>query len=320
MKRQILIVGGCGYVGGHMTDHLIEEGHDVTVYDGLVYESRYLKDAEFIRGDIRNRELLSTLLPKFDTVIWLAAIVGDGACAIDPCLTQSINEDSVKWLVDHYKGKIVYASTCSVYGKNDAILDENAALNPLSWYAKTKLAAEQYIFNKHPGSLIFRLGTLFGKGDNQSRIRLDLVVNALTRRACHGETLKVFGGEQWRPLLHVKDVARAVNFGLCNQISGLFNLSLANYTIANIAEAVSVIVYDQTKRMVKIEYNDLAFEDQRNYQVNSTKWDNRGWEPNYTLSDGIKEMIRIFEQKRLKNEDDPVYSNQGYLNEKFWRI
>jgi len=318
--RKVLIVGGAGYVGGAMTDYFIKKFYDVTVYDALLYESRFLKNVSFIRGDIRDREKLTKILPNFDIMIWLAALVGDGACAIDPFLTQTINEDSVKWLVDHFKGQIVYASTCSVYGKNDAVLDETASVNPLSWYATTKLAAEQYILNNCPKSLVFRLGTLFGKGDEHSRIRLDLVVNALTRRACHGETLKVFGGEQWRPLLHVKDVGRAIEFGLCNQHTGLFNLSSGNYTIKDIAELIRATVILEVGQPVKIEYNDIGFEDQRNYKVNTQKWDSLGWKPKYTLQTGIDEMIEIFEDQRLRNEDDPVYSNQGFLNNHFWRI
>ena len=154
MKR-VLIVGGCGYVGGHLTDCLRQE-YDVTVYDNLLYENHYLKKISFIFGDVRDRDKLSRLLPKFDIVIWLAAVVGDGACARDPYLAQAINEDSVKWLVDNYSGKIVFMSTCSVYGINNELIDESAEVNPLSVYARTKLAAEQYIVKNAKDYLIFR--------------------------------------------------------------------------------------------------------------------------------------------------------------------
>lgn len=317
--KKILLVGGAGYVGGYMVD-LLQQEYDVTVYDTLVYESRYLKDVNFIRGDIRDRALLTQILPNFDIVIWLAAIVGDGACAVDPFLTQAINEDAPKWLVDHFDGQIIYPSTCSVYGKNDAVLDETSPVNPLSVYASTKLAAEQYILQHRPDSLVFRLGTLFGKGDEHSRIRLDLVVNVLTQYACRGETLKVFGGKQWRPLLHVKDVAEAVSFGLCNQCVGVYNLALANYTISDLAKEVCAVVQEETAQTCQIQFTDISFEDQRNYQVDASRWESTGWIPQYSLRDGIREMVQIFKDRRLKNENDPVYSNQGYFADNYWRI
>ena len=111
-----------------------------------MYETRYLKDINFIYGDILDREKLFPILDEFDVVIWLAAIVGDGACAIDPAMTKAVNEDSVKWLVDNYDGRIVFASTCSVYGIQNNLIDELAEFNPQSIYASTKLAAEKYIF------------------------------------------------------------------------------------------------------------------------------------------------------------------------------
>ena len=105
---KILVVGGAGYIGGHLSDLLLRSGHDITVYDNLMFETRYLKDINFIYGDIREIEKLLTIMKDFNIVVWLAAIVGDGACAVDPALTRIINEDSVKWLVDNYEGKIVF--------------------------------------------------------------------------------------------------------------------------------------------------------------------------------------------------------------------
>lgn len=305
---RILITGGAGYVGGFLTDLLIKNGYAVTVYDNLVYEQRFLKNVPFIFGDIRDTAKLASILPNFDAVIWLAGVVGDGACQINPLLTKEINEDATKWLVDNYQGKIIFPSTCSVYGVNNDLIDEDAQPNPLSSYAITKLAAEQYILHNAKDFLIFRLGTLFGLSDEHSRIRLDLVVNILTKRAIAGEELKVFGGDQWRPLLHVKDVAYAMEYGLRNKITGLYNLSLGNWRICDIAKAIA-----DTIGNVKVSYHDIKFEDLRNYKVDNSKIRKTGWHWNHTLVDGIKEMAQTIKENRIKDTNDPVYSNVDYL-------
>jgi nucleoside-diphosphate-sugar epimerase len=310
---KVLIVGGAGYVGGFLTDYLCSNNYDVTIYDSLIYENHYLKKVSFIFGDVRDRDKLSRLLPQFDVVIWLAAVVGDGACANDPYLAQAINEDSVKWLVDNYKGKIVFMSTCSVYGINNELIDENAKTNPLSVYARTKLAAEQYIVKNDKDYLIFRLGTLFGLGDQHSRIRLDLVVNILTKKAVLGETLTVFGGDQWRPLLHVKDVSTAIKFGLDNSIKGLYNLCQENYMVKDVAEEIKNIL----PISVKIEYQDIKYEDQRNYRVKSDGFKSKGWKPQHSLQEGIQEMFLIIKSGRIKDLDNPIYSNEFFMKKNY---
>lgn len=308
-KNKVLIVGGAGYVGGFMTDLLNDdEQFDVTVYDNLLYETRYLKKVKFINGDIRDQEKLGALLGDFDTVIWLAAIVGDGACAIDEPLTHEINAESVKWLVDNFHGKIVFMSTCSVYGMNNDLIDEDAAPNPLSAYASTKLEAERYIRAHAEEYLIFRLGTLYGLSDEHSRLRFDLVANILTLKAVRGEKLTVFGGEQWRPLLHVRDVGYAVQYCLKNGITGLYNLSERNVVIKDLAETIRSIVPGTT-----IIYQDMKYEDLRNYHVKNDKIMATGWRPKLALEDGIKELVAIFEEGRVKDVDDPVYSNVAFL-------
>jgi nucleoside-diphosphate-sugar epimerase len=310
-KTKILIVGGCGYVGGYLTDYLVEQGHEVTVYDNLMYETRFLKNISFICGDIRDFDKLSKIVNDYDIIIWLAAIVGDGACAINPDLTEQLNYGCTKWLVDNYKGEIIYMSTCSVYGINNDLIDETAIPNPLSEYAETKLKAEQYIVNNHDDYLIFRLGTLFGLSDEFSRLRFDLVTNILTLKATKGLPLMVFGGEQYRPLLHVKDVATAVGYSINNNITGLYNLSAKNYTIKDIAETIKQVIPD-----AQITYTDMKFEDLRNYKVKTDKFMAKGWSPSYNLGYGIMEIHKAVKEGRIIDPDDPVYSNAIYLKEK----
>ncbi|MCK4553851.1 NAD(P)-dependent oxidoreductase [Candidatus Parcubacteria bacterium] len=310
-KERILICGGAGYIGGCLTDLLMQKKYNVTVYDSLIYETRFMKNVSFIFGDIRDKEKLSKIINDFDIIIWLAALVGDGACVQNPIVTTDINLTSLQWLVRNYKGKIIFASTCSVYGINNDVLDEYAPMNPLSHYAETKVIAEKEIIENNDNYLIFRLGTLYGIGDRYSRLRLDLVVNVLTKRATVGEILNVFGGGQWRPLLHVKDVARAMAFSIENKINGLFNLSDKNYKICDIAEDIKKVIPDS-----KLNFENINFEDLRNYKVSSEKFKSLGWRPKYTLEYGIREIYNAIKDARIKDPNHPVYSNVDYIKKR----
>ena len=303
---KVLIVGGAGYVGGGIVD-LLSKDNEVTVYDSLIYENSYRKNVNFIFGDIRDYKKINNILKEYDAVIWLAALVGDGACAINPALTHEINSDTVKNLVKNFKGKIVFLSTCSVYGAQEGVLDENSEVNPLSEYASSKLVAEKYL--EDADAIIFRLGTLFGVGDQFSRIRLDLVVNILTTKAYIDKKMSVFGGEQWRPLLHVKDVANAIGHTLDTQTNGIFNLHYKNFKIIEIANEIKNKMSD-----VEIETTPLPFQDARNYQVSSDKLkDVTGFEAVVDLSQGINEMHQLISSNRIKDINDPRYSNQNFL-------
>ena len=302
----ILVVGGAGYVGGGIVDKLKEQ-HNVTVYDSLIYEESYRKDVTFVNGDIRDTDKLLPLLDHADSVIWLAALVGDGACAINPKLTFEINSESVKFLVENFKKRIVFLSTCSVYGAQDGLLDENSSVNPLSEYASSKVQAEEYL--KGTNSIIFRLGTLFGISDEFSRIRLDLVVNILVTKALTEGKLTVFGGDQWRPLLHVVDVANAINHTLDSEVTGIFNLHYKNYKIIDIANTIVNKI-----PQASIETTPMKFQDARNYQVSSEKLFNEtGFRSEVELLTGVDEVYSLISSNRIKNVNHVRYSNQNFL-------
>ncbi len=304
---KILITGGAGYIGGALTDILGNSKHSVKVYDSLLYEESYRKDVDFVFGDIRDKNKLSNLLKWCDVVVWLAALVGDGACALNPDVAIDINEKSVKWLSKNYDGRIIFTSTCSVYGAQDRILDESSLTNPLSVYASSKLASEQYLKNKN--SLIFRLGTLFGVGDQFSRIRLDLVVNIMTLRANKDGILKVFGGEQYRPLLHVKDSAQAIYENLTSSHNGVFNLNKQNISILDLSQKIK-----EHFPKVKIIKEDAKFEDARNYRVGNRKAKEiLNFQPKLTIDEGIEELKRLLEEGRIVDINNPRYGNQTFL-------
>ena len=304
----ILIVGGAGYVGGGIVDKL-KKHHQVTVYDSLIYEESYRKDVNFVYGDVRDQSKLLKLFKNHDAVIWLAALVGDGACAINPELTFEINSDSVKFLVENFKKRIVFLSTCSVYGAQDGLLNEDSSINPLSEYASSKVQAEEYL--KGSNSIIFRLGTLFGISDEFSRIRLDLVVNILVTKALTEGKLTVFGGEQWRPLLHVNDVANAIEQTIDSETNGIFNLHYKNFKIIDIAEAIVNKVDSAI-----IETTPMKFQDARNYQVSSEKLlSETGFKAEIDLNTGINEIYDLIANNRIKNVNHKRYSNQNFLEE-----
>lgn len=309
---KVLICGGAGYVGGALTDLLRDTFHEVRVYDNLLFEEVYQKPVDFIFGDIRDKNKLKAQLDWAEAVVWLAAIVGDGACAINPGLTLELNQEMVRWMSKNFDGRIIFMSTCSVYGAQEGELTEDSPTNPLSLYAATKLASENFL--KYSDAIIFRLGTLFGLGDNYSRIRLDLVVNTMTARAISEGKLKVFGGEQYRPLLHVKDAAQAIVDSLESKHKGIYNLHQSNMKMLDLAKLVNLYIPSE------LDVVDTTFEDSRNYKANSDKAGAIGFNPQFVPDDGILELKELFEEGRIRNLNNPRYSNVGFLetfNENF---
>ena len=307
--KNVLVTGGAGYVGGAVTDLLRESDHNVRVYDSLLYEDSFRKEVDFVFGDVRDREKLKAQLAWADVVVWLAAIVGDGACQLNSGLTREVNQASVQWLASHYDGRIIFMSTCSVYGAQDKELDEKSATSPLSLYAATKLQAEQYLAGTN--ALTFRLGTLFGIGDLFSRIRLDLVVNVLTMKAHSVGKIEVFGGDQFRPLLHVKDVARAVVMNLETEHTGIYNLHRQNVRIMDLAYQIRNHFPD-----LVIDHTDMPFQDTRNYRVSSQRArESLSFDSVHSIDSGIEELKYAVETRRIKDLNSSRYSNQAYLQE-----
>ena len=211
-------------------------------------------------------------------------------------------------MTKNYSGRIVFLSTCSVYGAQEGVLSEDSSTNPLSEYASSKLIAEKYLEDSNV--IIFRLGTLFGISDQYSRIRLDLVVNILVTKALMENKMSVFGGDQWRPLLHVNDVANAIEATIETQVNGIFNLHYQNFKIIEIAEEIEKKI--TTAEIIK---TPLEFQDARNYQVTSEKLHKEtGFKAEVDLKVGIDEIYELISKNRIKDISDPRYSNQNFLN------
>lgn len=310
--KKILLVGGAGYIGGLTCDYLRDAGMEVTVYDNLLYEKRFLKDIPFIYGDIRDTEKLYQTSKNFDVIVLMAALVGDPACSVDHKLTEDINYKAIKDFCEVVSPNkhLIFMSTCSVYGAQDGILDETSATNPLSSYASTKLKAEEHVLAK--GGTIFRLGTVFGLGDTYSRLRMDLVVNVITMKAVKDGEISINGGDQWRPIIAVKDIAGYVTEACLEEYEGIFVLSKENVIIRELGERVASMIPN-----TKINYTEISFQDARNYKVSNEKSLNTfKYKPNVTVEEEVNRMVKMFKENRVENPEDKIYHNGAFLKNK----
>ena len=310
---RVLVTGGAGYVGGWLTDEAVRAGHDVRVFDKLLYEDAYLKDVDFVHGDILDDEALKPHLDWAECVVYLAGFVGDPACALNPDLTMRTNVRTIESLVKHYDGQIIFPSTCSVYGAQEGVLTEESPFNPLSLYAESKILGEKILLESGNPVQIFRLGTLFGLSDAFARLRVDLVLNVLTIRAVLEGKMSVFGGDQYRPLLHVRDVATAMVPQIGSDRTGVFNIHSENMKILDLAEKIRGHVPNS-----EIEVTETSFQDSRNYMVSSQKLiDTHGFAPRFSIDEGIEEVADVVRSRRNRNVNLPRFSNVAALSELF---
>ena len=310
-NKKVLIVGGCGYIGGYTTDLLISNNFDVTIYDNLLYEDRFFKNVNFINGDIRNTDFLVKNAEEYDIIVLLAALVGDPACSVDQQLTSQINYDSIKNFCSKISSDkhIIFMSTCSVYGAQDGLLNEDSPTNPLSTYASTKLKSEKHVLDKN--GTIFRLGTVFGLGDTHSRLRMDLVVNVLTMRAITYKEITINGGEQWRPIISVVDIANYILEACQKSHRGVYVLSKENVIIKELGEKVAKMIPD-----TKINYTEISFQDARNYKVdNSKSLKTFDYQPVVTVEDEVLRIKKLLDENRIKDPMQQVYHNGNFLRD-----
>jgi nucleoside-diphosphate-sugar epimerase len=222
---KVLVTGGAGYIGSILVRRLLEARHDVVVVDRLAFGAGPLRELEgrqdyrLVTGDIRDRPLIESLVRDREAIVHLAAIVGEAACAADPRMATETNFDATRHLAEAAAAagipRFVFASTCSVYGTGLADrLNEESALAPTELYAESRVNAElalARITGSRFRPTVLRFGTVYGYSP---RTRFDLVVNLLTARALRDHAVSIFGGEQWRPFVHVADVARALHASL----------------------------------------------------------------------------------------------------------
>ena len=330
-KPILLVTGGAGYVGSTLMRDALAEGYRVRCLDLLVYGGKSIvglwnhPDFDFIKGDVRSKKDLEQALNGVDTIVHLAAIVGDLPCQAAPKSAYQINFQGTRILADMAKKRgikrFVYASTCSTYGVSDTFspIEETNALNPVSLYAESKIDCEKYLLSLkdesfHPTML--RFGTAYGVS---FRTRFDLLINSFAYEALNEEVIVVFAAKMWRPYVHVRDmgviILNIIKSPESNVSGEIFNAGATshNYTKEDIIKMFLEVLPD-----LKVEYSS-DIDDKRNYHVNCSKLENIiGFKPTKTVKAGIEELIYCFKNGIL-TKNDFESNNLDYLKQFFAR-
>ncbi|MBP1594855.1 MAG: NAD-dependent epimerase/dehydratase [Acidobacteria bacterium] len=321
--KRVLIVGGAGYLGSVLTAQLLTRGYTVRILDSFLYGRRSLEQMprtpmlEIIEGDLRNIHTCVSALDGVHAVVLLAAIVGDPASRLRPKETIETNVIAAQALAMACKhqciNRFLYASTCSVYGLGNTLLDENSDLRPVSLYARTKIASEQAILSMGDGYFaptILRMGTLYGCSP---RMRFDLVVNTMTMHAFSEGKIRVFGGTQWRPLLSVNDAAESyvqcLEADLADVGNQVFNIGSdeQNYQIESIAQIIA-----EALNGVKVEHDDKSL-DVRDYRVSFRKAsDILGFQASDTVGAASKAIYTCLAQGIIPDPTQKIYYNHFF--------
>ncbi len=321
----VLVTGGAGYIGSHLVGLLLNHGYGVRVLDNLTFGGRgllsYLTHAqfEFQHGDLRKEEDVHAAISGIDSIVHLAAIVGDPACRKEPDLAREVNQTASEMLcstaIQSGVKRFVFASTCSNYGRmdtNDSFVDETSPLRPVSLYAELKVGFEEYLLKAHSADFtptVLRFATAYGLSP---RPRFDLTVNEFTRELTLSRRLEVYGRQFWRPYAHARDLAAACVTVLeteTEKVAGqAFNIG-ANDENYQKESLVAMIVRELDAGGDNVVYVQRD-EDPRNYRVNFDKVRRlSGFELSRSVSDGIREIIGAIRSGIIVDPDSRLYRN-----------
>ncbi len=324
---KVLVTGGAGYVGCVLVPKLLEAGHEVIVYDLMLFGSDGLPAHERLRvvnGDIRNEEQFSRELEGVDEVTHLACISNDTRFELDPELGKSINYDCFESMVVSAKAagvkRFIYASTSSVYGVSDAPeVTEEHPLVPLTDYNKYKGMCEPLLLRHQAEdftTVVIRPATVCGYSP---RMRFDLTVNILTNHAVNKGKITVFGGKQQRPNIHIDDIAE-LYLNLLEYPDGIiagetFNAGYQNHTVSELAEMVKKVVEEEMPGRAPITIETTASDDLRSYHVSSKKIREKlAYQPQRSVEDAVRDLCKAFKAGKLPNSlEDDRYINVRYL-------
>lgn len=329
---KVLVIGGAGYIGTHVIRLLLNKGHYVRVLDTLMFgeepvqEFMSNKNFKLLQGDASNVTALANAMEGIDTVIHLAGLVGDPACAINTNLTLHSNVVTARMAKDLAIAagvrRFIFSSSCSVYGVNDSIVNESMELNPVSLYAKTKISTENELLKLSVDDFhvtILRFSTVFGHSNRQ---RFDLVGNLFTAQAYNDKRITVIGADQWRPFVHVKDLARAIYAVMdapVGKVSGeIFNVGddRLNMTIMGLAEELVSAYRDVFNTDIEISNIEMPPGDKRNYRVSFDKISSvLNFKCETGFREGFIEMLKNFKDGAYEDYKNKVYSNLAVTKE-----
>jgi nucleoside-diphosphate-sugar epimerase len=316
-KQKVLVTGGGGYVGSALVPALLEKGHEVVVLDLFIYGEEVLDDHDrltCVKGDIRDVDVVGAALEGCNLVIHLACISNDPSFELNPSLGRSINLEAFRPLVEGARdsgvSRFIYASSSSVYGvKEETNVHEDIALEPLTDYSKFKAECEGILAEYQTETfttVTIRPATVCGYARRQ---RLDVIVNILTNLAFHNRKIKILGGKQLRPNIHIKDMVAAYLLLMekpAAEIAGkIYNAGYENHSVEDLGKMVVEVIGQD----VTIEWEQTN--DNRSYHVSSQKIrDELGFVPKHTIKDAVKDLKEAFENNLL---EDPT-SNEMYVN------
>jgi len=307
-NEKILIIGGAGYIGSVLTPKLIENNFSVTVIDVFKNQDNIFNNILLNKSlDIKKmdvREINVNFLKKFDIIIPLAAIVGAPACDTNPSEATSINRDSITKLckLSSKNQKIIFPTTNSGYGTTtgELMCNENTPLNPISLYGKLKKESEEIIMSRD-NSISFRLATVFGVSP---RHRIDLLVNDFTYKAYNDGYLVLFEKNFKRNYIHLSDVANGFLFAINNfdkLKNNCFNLGLSE---ANLSKEDLALEIKKFLKNLLILYSEFKEDpDKRNYIVDNSKIEKKGFRAKVTISSGIEELIKYYSYSKNINKN-----------------
>ena len=310
---RILITGGAGYLGSVIVPTLLEKGHYVTVYDNLLYNQTSLlslfnkKNFNFVYGDVRDYSKLCNYVNKADVIIPLAAIVGFPACDRDKQLATAVNYYQIKNILKNTSKyqRIVFPNTNSGYGhKTEGICTEDQKLTPISHYGVTKCDSENLLLDSGR-AITLRLATVFGMSE---RMRLDLLVNEFVYKALTDRYITLFQANAIRNYIHIKDVSSAFKFMIDNYEDNMgeaFNVGLSDTNISKLELTERIKKYIPDFVVNQSDYYEDP--DKRDYIVSNEKIESVGWKSNYSLDDGIQELISGYQI--IINNDSSKFRN-----------
>ena len=299
MSYNILVTGGAGYLGSTLVPDLLQLGHKITVLDSFMYKQASLNHVchqpnfSVLKGDIRIESVMAPLIKKADIVIPLAALVGAPMCSQDPVGATTVNHDAIILMLKLMSKQqmVLMPTTNSAYGTGDKnnFCTEESPLNPISIYAKEKVAIEKELMQRE-NAISFRLATVFGMSP---RMRIDLLVNDFTYRAVYDRFVVLFESSFKRNYVHVRDVSRVFRHAIehFDRMKGqIYNVGLseANVSKRELCEHIQKQVPD----FVFLDAPVGKDPDQRNYIVSNAKIEATGFKPMYSLDAGISDLIK----------------------------